>query len=100
MFRNLEKDPRAERSFPIIPTEYEDYGGWDFQACDLDQHLAKVKSPKTDKEVNLGPQIDINTVLARKGLEGDLLYPDLDEKHDDYSRKKDTKRKRGRKNKF
>lgn len=105
-FRNLEEDPRLERSFPCTPREYKEYGGWDHGAYgnNIDNVYADAKEPNLrtiDREFSevgtQAGQIDISTALARKG--GDLLTPGYDDK-DDYSRKKGNKKKRGRKNKY
>jgi hypothetical protein len=46
-FRNLEEDPRAERSFPCTPREYKEYGGWDHGAYgnNVDNVYADAKEP-------------------------------------------------------
>lgn len=100
-----EKDPRLTRSFPTSPREYRDYLGWDHgnYGNNFDNVYADAREPagrSPDKQFSeMGTQagqLDISTALARKG--GDLLTPGYDK--DDYSRRRGTKKKRGRKNKY
>lgn len=99
-----EKDPRRTQSFPCSPKNYKDFDGCDFgnygNRFDNVYAESKAPQPKQQKEFSeMGTQAqpsEILSALARKG--GDLLTPGVDK--DDYSKRKTTKKKRGRKNKY
>jgi hypothetical protein len=98
-----EEDPRIIKSFPTSPREYANFEGIDMARFGqtFDNCYAEGKDPgKKGKDFSeFGAQAqpsEILTALARKG--GDLLTPGVDK--DDYTKKKSTKKKRGRKNKY
>jgi hypothetical protein len=101
-----EEDPREVRSFPTSPRAYLDFEAPNFgnYGNAFDNCYAESKGPlakdalKTYSEMGTQAQpSEILTALARKG--GDLVTPGLDT-DGDYSRRRGTKKKRGRKNKY
>jgi len=100
----IEEDDRLVKSYPTSPREYKNFDGLDWAnfGKTFDNCYADAKEPKDkgDKEYsNMGTQAqpsEILIALARKG--GDLVAPGIDK--NDFSNRRNLKKKRGRKNKY
>ena len=101
-----EEDPRLTRSFPTTPKKYKEFDGPfpELRPLDATSDNCGFEAKEPGKKggatySEMGTQAmpsEILSALQRKG--GDLLTPGLEK--DDYLRKRTTKKKRGRKNKY
>lgn len=95
-----EEDDRLVESFPCTPEKYREFDGFDprdYQQTFDNVYAEKAKQKPTYSEMGMQTHpSEIMGALHRKG--GDLLQPGIDK--DDFSKRKQSKKKRGRKNKY